>query len=201
VLRFDWYGSGDSAGDVLEGGHPDSWLEDLEWAVEELKATAHVSSVALVGLRLGASVAALAARDRSDVDRLVLWDPVVDGEEYLRELSNPKNVLHPAAWRDLAKSGEEPTCSVLGFPLTPTMRTGIRKIRPEVFDPPLPPTCLVSTVDDPERYTALRRRLRDGGADFADKVMDGPVTWVEEGDFGTSGMPVPALHAIAEWLK
>jgi hypothetical protein len=131
----------------------------------------------------------------------VLWDPVFDGAGYVQELSDPKHVRHPDAWSELPDSEGEPTCSVFGFPLTPTMRRGIDRVRIEAFDAPLPPTLLISTVDDPERYDPLRERLRAQGVELTDRVMEGPVAWVEEGDFGTSGMPVPALRAIAEWLQ
>ena len=201
VLRFDWYGSGDSGGDSLEGGHPDSWLEDLRLAIEELRAMAQVTSVALVGLRLGASVAAHAASERTDIDRLVLWDPIIDGRAYLRELSDPVGVLQPAAWRELAETGADPTYSVRGFPLTADMRAGIATVRVEDFGRSLPPTLLVSTVEDPQRYEPLRQRLRESGTSFTDEVTRGPLVWVEVEEFGAAGMPVGALRAIAEWLS
>src|SRR5262249_40228496 len=50
---------------------------DVERAVAELAKRGEVSRVGLLGLRLGATVAALAAARRADVDTLVLWEPVV----------------------------------------------------------------------------------------------------------------------------
>lgn len=73
VMRFDWFGCGDSAG--AEPGDDASRLEDLDWAIDELKDTAGVRKVDLVGLRAGAGPA-LAAAKRKDVSRIVLWDPV-----------------------------------------------------------------------------------------------------------------------------
>jgi hypothetical protein len=36
--------------------------------------------------------------------------------------------------------------------------------------------------------------------EWEEETFAGPEAWVEEGDFGTSGMPVAALQRIAEWL-
>ena len=39
-----------------------------------------------MGLRLGASLAVLTARNNPDVNRLILWDPVIDGNKYMQEM-------------------------------------------------------------------------------------------------------------------
>ena len=82
VLRFDYSCTGDSAGEGRDARIAD-WLDDVTWAIEELQDTAMVDTVSVVGLRWGATLAALATRGRDDVDRLVLWDPVVSGSAYL----------------------------------------------------------------------------------------------------------------------
>lgn len=87
VLRFDYYGTGDSAGEISESD-TDRWIEDTHVAIEELKDTGNVDTVCVVGLRLGALVASYACLTRKDVEHLVLWDPVISGEAYLEELRN-----------------------------------------------------------------------------------------------------------------
>ena len=83
VMRFDWSGTGDSAG-RLRDARLDTWRQDLEVAAEELLDLSGVRKLAIVGLRLGASVAALACdRSPSLADTLVLWDPVVRGRAWL----------------------------------------------------------------------------------------------------------------------
>ena len=202
VLRFDWYGTGDSGGSALDGGEPEAWLADLELAIDELKMMAEIDRVALVGLRLGATTATMAARARRDIERLVLWDPIADGESYLKEVATPEgNPLRPKAYRELEEAAGGEVYAVHGFPMTPGMRTGITSVTVDRFAAPLPRTLLVSTVPDSERYAGLRCRLTEQGVDLTDRVMEGPIAWVEEGDFGTSGMPVAALREIAAWLK
>ena len=78
VLRFDYFGTGDSAGDS-DAGDVSRWTHDISTAIDEMKDTAGVTKVSLVGLRVGASLAAAVAAERKDLDRIVLWDPIVAG--------------------------------------------------------------------------------------------------------------------------
>lgn len=85
ALRFDYYGTGDSGGEIREG-EPDGWREDVLAAIEEACEIAGVERVVLIGLRMGASIAAAAAARRPElIESLVLWDPL-DGGDYLAEL-------------------------------------------------------------------------------------------------------------------
>lgn len=86
VLRFDYRGHGDSDG-YFEDATVESYQADIEAATTALKD--HVPSVCrlgLLGLRLGATLAALVAQRSAGIDRLVLWDPVIDGEKYGQEI-------------------------------------------------------------------------------------------------------------------
>jgi pimeloyl-ACP methyl ester carboxylesterase len=85
VLRFDYRGTGDSFGELGEVTVSD-WLEDIALAVREGGEISGSSAVRLLGVRAGALLACAAARASSDVQRLVLWDPVPDGAGYLQVL-------------------------------------------------------------------------------------------------------------------
>lgn len=85
VLRFDYRGNGDSDGEFSETSL-DTALADIGHAIDVLKERTGIGSVGLLGLRLGASLAALAAERRDDVSRLVLWEPIVNGGRYAQEL-------------------------------------------------------------------------------------------------------------------
>jgi len=120
VLRFDYLGSGDSGGDMTDA-RVAQWLTDIGVAGDELRRRSGQASLVLVGLRLGATLAALAARQRSDVARLVLWDPVLSGQEYLDELT----VLQQAWLRDrLGAAGGSLDVSdeLLGMPINDDVR-------------------------------------------------------------------------------
>ena len=87
VLRFDYRGTRDSL------DHDDStrplrgWIESIKAADRRLREAAGVRDVALVGLRLGATLAVVAAEEMGGLDRLALLAPVASGGAYRRELA------------------------------------------------------------------------------------------------------------------
>jgi len=94
VLRFDFTGAGDSGGDTSQSSL-ELYLQDLAAAVGELaRRVPGLERIGLIGLRLGASVAALLAERAANDENLarlrsgplILWDPVVDGEAHFQEL-------------------------------------------------------------------------------------------------------------------
>jgi pimeloyl-ACP methyl ester carboxylesterase len=115
VFRFDYFGTGDSAGTSDEGSVR-LWLGDVAAAIDEFRDNAALASVSLVGLRLGAALAALVAAERPGIEKVVLWDPVVRGTRYCEELLAASK--SPAA-RAPSPAG---TIGVLGFPLTEVLR-------------------------------------------------------------------------------
>jgi pimeloyl-ACP methyl ester carboxylesterase len=86
TLRFDYPGTGDSAGLEEDPKRFDAWLGSIAAGVEWLRENTGVEQVSLVGLRLGATLAALAAARIGNIDGLVLLAPVITGRSYLREL-------------------------------------------------------------------------------------------------------------------
>ena len=86
VLRFDYRGTGDSFGELAEFGIGD-WLSDIRLAVQEGRDLSGCAAVQALGVRAGALLLCKAAGSSADFQRLVLWDPVPDGEEYLQVLS------------------------------------------------------------------------------------------------------------------
>ncbi len=85
VLRFDYYGTGDSAG-VAQDATMEDWLADIGTAAEELQDMGGPSDLVLVGLRFGGALVAQAQKVADGRD-VVLWDPVVRGKAYVDELN------------------------------------------------------------------------------------------------------------------
>jgi pimeloyl-ACP methyl ester carboxylesterase len=99
VLRFDYRGTGDSAGSP-EDATIETWVEDARLAHDEIRDATGVSKVSLVGLRLGAAIAVLTSAAVADVHSLFLWEPVISGARYLEELERADEaarlqLLHP----------------------------------------------------------------------------------------------------------
>jgi pimeloyl-ACP methyl ester carboxylesterase len=85
VLRFDYSGTGDSAGD-LERASLGRWRSDIVVAADELTEIAGVDQVSIIGMRLGASLAACVAAEGRRFRDVVLWDPIVFGRRAVDEL-------------------------------------------------------------------------------------------------------------------
>ena len=128
-LRFDYRGSGDSFGDESDYSI-EGWLEDIELAIVELKDIAGVEQVVLVGARLGASLAILSSARSADARRVVALDPVLDGQAYIRRLTETQADLcrDPDRFRlprDPAESPED----LLGFPLNTAFREELSRMK------------------------------------------------------------------------
>lgn len=102
VLRFDYLGTGDSAGGDLTGDQLAAWKESVAHAIDELKRLTGLDRVVLIGLRLGAMLAWLAALERVDVAAIGLVLPVLHGRGHVREL----RVMQGAA--AMAQTGDAP---------------------------------------------------------------------------------------------
>lgn len=87
TLRFDYPGTGDSCDEAVEkDGHWAAWQRSVDHAANWLKATTGAQRLVMVGLRLGTTLATLAAAGRDDVAGALLFEPVISGRNYVRQL-------------------------------------------------------------------------------------------------------------------
>ena len=193
VLRFDYFATGDSGG-AGEEGDVSQWIADIGTAIDELKDMAGVSKVSLVGLRVGASLAAMAAVQRQDLDHVLLWDPVVSGDRFL------KHVLATHATPGSTAPGPRATVGVSGFPLTEDMRAALSRI--DLLEAPASPAreTIIMVSDDREEYRALRDRLgqRRARARYAHIASAG--NWDEIDRFGSALLPQQIIQGIVSCL-
>jgi uncharacterized protein len=129
VLRFDYFATGDSYG--LDGeGRLERWIDDIGVAGQEIKDLAGVEKLSLVGLRIGASLAYLAAA-RGYIENLIMWDPVIDGADYIKKLESFSRAYYgdlerfPVSRRDEVDAGAD---DLLGNAWPPAMRSSIAGI-------------------------------------------------------------------------
>lgn len=84
ALVLDPYGCGDSAGDFRDARW-DGWRDDVARAIQWLQQRGY-EDITLLGLRLGALLALQAAADRrDDVRRVILWQPVLRGDQFVTQ--------------------------------------------------------------------------------------------------------------------
>jgi uncharacterized protein len=127
VLRFDYYGAGESSGSGDEASIAE-WQQNLDAAVDELKDTAQLDRVSLIGARLGASLAAFAATRRRDVDTLALWDPVVKGADYLAQLLDVQERWLRNRPRAKLPVGQTEASELIGFPLPSRLERELKEL-------------------------------------------------------------------------
>jgi len=84
VVRLDWHGTGDSPGTDDDPNRWAVWSDNLRTAVDWLRRELGCHEITLVGLRIGATIAASVAAE-ADVTNMVLWSPVVKGKAFVRE--------------------------------------------------------------------------------------------------------------------
>jgi exosortase A-associated hydrolase 2 len=194
VLRFDYFGCGDSGGN-LQDVTVAQCLADLSAAVDELKDTAGAPKVTLIGLRFGATLAALTANRRLDIDRVVLWDPVLDGRQYLDAVRH----LHVGWLRDRMGVGavnEAGADELLGFQVTETMRSEMDAATLS----PLPQLrargVWLMVSEDETGYRNLLANLEQAGATVTYSVVPGDGDWQQPDLVHQTLLPHAMVKAI-----
>lgn len=87
TLRFDYPGTGDSCDEAADrDGHWSAWQRSVDAAADWLRQTSGANRLVLCGLRLGTTLATLAAARRDDVAGVLLFEPVLSGRNYIRQL-------------------------------------------------------------------------------------------------------------------
>jgi pimeloyl-ACP methyl ester carboxylesterase len=163
ALRFDYSGTGDSMGESQDAT-VDAWLADVGRAAEHLRTKSGAGRIAIVGLRLGATLAALAAaRGDARPRHLLLWDPVVDGAAYLRDLVAQHRTYMQSemevAWHDRLRTRADGTpIEALGTPITDALAAQLSAIDLASGPPSAEQTTLITTRTTQE-IERLRARL------------------------------------------
>jgi pimeloyl-ACP methyl ester carboxylesterase len=137
TMRFDYLCTGDSDGDD-ESVSLAGWVADVQLADRILRDRTGATTVAWMGLRLGATAAALASEHAgTPPDRLLLWDPVIEGRGWLEELAaahvRALRLAFPATRQDLVSRGIEAD-EAMGFPLTEAFRREVLDLSPARFE-------------------------------------------------------------------
>lgn len=196
VLRFDYSGTGDSAGDA-EHPNLDDWRADIRLAIETLQDRGGVDSICLVGLRLGASLALDVAVECEDVTSLVLWEPVISGSKYLAELTDQHREF---VWRffddpdGLSNSGFG---EYLGFPISDEFRSGLERLELLAGEVPQADHVLIVESQTTPDMRKVHEHLRAAGLDVDYRHIPSFAAWSEDVDKGL--VPDAILGSITSW--
>lgn len=189
VLRFDYSGTGDSWGETTDADL-DRWQEDVATAIRELQTRSGCMDVTLIGLRLGAYVAATAAGRRAPVASLVLWDPVSDGGVWAEELAS-----RCAPERGLG-DGYEYGNRLISRRFHEQLSRLDRSVWSHVGDVPV---LLIATGDRSPGETTDPLLQTGGRAEVVH--IDDPTPWLEEVSIWQGMLPTRVLRRIVEWCE
>lgn len=196
VLRFDYHGTGDSAGDPEEPGRLDAWLLSIERALAEAQAIAGTGHVALIGLRLGATLAAEAAAARGGVSRLVLWSPFRTGRGYVREI---KAFARLCREDDAPQADGQEDIQAVGHIVTRETAEALERLDlDELTGCPAPEVLLIDRDDRPGDLS-LGARLEQVGSCVKRCRPEGTAAMLLQP--ALSSVPRPAIDAITAWFR
>jgi alpha/beta superfamily hydrolase len=187
-LRFDYTGYGDSQGEFVDVGI-NSMCSDVKEAVVQLKQRSGVEKVGLIGLRFGATIATIVADQSKEIDRLVLWEPVINPWQYLmqelratipmqttilRKVQFSRDQLVENVLAGVESKGQNLDFNVIamGFPLGANLIREARDIDFAASPPHLRAPALVVHIQNRERpvpgqLLGFVEVLRKGGADIS----------------------------------
>lgn len=198
AIRFDYDGVGDSAGSEFDPGRVDAWVASVAAAIETLGRMTGARRFVVLGVRLGAALAAMAAVGRNDVAGIVAIAPVVSGRTFLREALALQGT-HAGHADSRGEVVDDGLREVLGAPITPETWEAIGRI--DVAGLPASPASEVLMLDRVTLGKAAPwvQRLRDTGA----KVEDHRVAGYDEMvlDSHEARLPDEMLRITNEWLN
>ena len=216
ALRFDYPACGDSGGDEDDPHLVPAWIAAIEAAVDEARRLSGARGVVLIGLRVGALLAAEAAARREDIVGLAALAPVLSGRQYVRELrllaaaagdaevAATIDSAAPAQSASGAQSGTSParagprdldaggywlsaeTCSELG------RLDVLRCIRSPASQ------ILIAERDDLPEDPRWADQLRAAGAHVQVRRVAGIAQMMQ--DAHLSRVPVQVLSSVTEWV-
>jgi hypothetical protein len=176
------------------------WLEDVSTAISYLRKKTGVTQMCLVGLRLGGTLSAMTNAQREGVDSMVLWDPVVNGRNYLEDLFSLQREM--LRFRPRPKRGKrsEDCMEILGFPLSRFLRNEIEKINLLQLAVRPARNVLIIRSEEPEGDTSLRDHLSVTDVQVEYQCAKAPHLWLPAAD-GSLSVPAQLLESIVAWAN
>jgi pimeloyl-ACP methyl ester carboxylesterase len=200
ALRFDYFGCGDSSG-TSEEGTVEQWLADIAQAVAELRESSGIARISLLGLRFGATLAAVAASRNPSIDRLVLWDPIVKGTDYLEELARRDRRFMEGRPRPRGWVAAQPPDELLGSPITPPLRSSIAGTNLLGLTGPLARRALVISTEERPDLDGFCEHLARIGTPTDREHVPSPPLWLKQDQVDRTLVPQEVIQRIATWLE
>ena len=197
AMRFDYYATGDSAGDGEELSLSQMLL-DIRQAIDHCRDKTGVAQLTLVGLRLGATLAAQLIGTCSEIDSLVLYAPVFDGEALLTEWQRDQQVFSGKLGFSPRQSGPG---EILGFSVTEKFQKELgQKYAPQVPHPALKRVLVL--IDEADSGSASLNgwleKLKQPGIEVTLEAVEDIAIWRREPMEAI--VPIKTIRRIVKWM-
>ena len=196
TLRFDSDGTGDSAGGDEDEGRVGNWLGSIGFAVDTLRQRSAIEAVSLFGVRVGATLAAVAAAERGDIAELLLWAACRSGRLWRREM----RVLQAAHGPQInpLREGEAKSEEAGGFVFTPSTGEALDRLdAAALLSKPADAVLLIGRDDLPDD-PRLGKSLAALGAAVTAETWPGYAAMMR--DAQDTEIPVDAIRSLVGWL-
>ncbi|MEW6703569.1 MAG: alpha/beta fold hydrolase [Pseudomonadota bacterium] len=194
VLRFDYPGTGDSAGDESLPARVAAWQRAIGDALQLLQQISGARRLVVVGLRLGTLLAAPVAAARADVAGFVAWVPVTSGRAFVRE----QRLLQAATVTPGPSADDGAPLEAGGYLLTAGTRESLAAIDLRKLDRPPAPRVLVIDRDDMPPSQAWLTQLGAAGSDVEHRRLPGYAAMMQ--DPHNTVLPEAMLQAAVDWV-
>lgn len=199
VLRFDYYGCGNSLGDDTDGNTV-RWQSDIAAAANKLLEKSGHSSLTVLGFRYGATLAA--GLEGTAVDKLILWEPVPDSNQYIDFLE--QQYQNTIQYLDKLHKTKVVSCEseITGFPFTPDMRHSIETLK--LIQGPLIRKCKKLYLVSNEKHTQfneLTNQLGELTNALVTHVVDDKITPIEKHDDAGTWLPGRNLNQLVDCIR
>jgi predicted alpha/beta hydrolase len=197
-LRFDYDGTGDSAGNSLEPDRVAHWAQSITAAIDTLKMRTGVARVCVFAVRVGASLAAKAIQGRSDVHAFIAFAPVIKVNSYLREL-RALSLSRPQVAPPPDMNVDPELQEAAGFATTAQTRSELAALDLLKLDAVPAPHVLVLERDDMTTNDAWPARLRSQGVEVEQRQLIGYVDMMR--DAHAAKAPTESIASALDWLE
>jgi len=195
-MRFDYYGTGDSAG-MLRDADLDQWQSNINTGLEELKDISGISKVSLVGLRFGAALAATAPVQSHRVRKLVLWDPVVTGANYIKNLRRMHEERSKPLHDNRVKGELQGVEELIGFRFSGNMIADIEAVNLLETSEFSASEIFLIVSEQQEEYEQFREHLQSLGLLKGYQVISSAGGWNSIHEFDSALIASEAVNAIS----
>lgn len=199
VLRFDYFGTGNASGDTAEG-NIERWLKDIQLAGETLLKRSGATRLITIGWRMGATLTVLASHQQRP-DIMILWDPVISGQQYLSNLQ----ALHHAKLEQMNRTKDFPPdrrpLDLMGYIFSDTLLNELNNLDLLTTSLHAPDTLTLLIDTNNHQHQQWVEKLQQHGTPFTSNIIEDIPNWHHLKSMEAALLPNKTLNKITQQLK